>query len=80
MKADELREHVAMAIYECAFDPYNSNADQASRRIPSPGWAWERTSEEQRAFARRQAEAAIVVMAAYIHASRESKSDARRTG
>jgi hypothetical protein len=56
----DLREKVAIAIYEAAFDPRNE--DEAKRRIPSPGWAWEKTNEQQKQFARRQADAAIRVM------------------
>jgi len=54
-----LREQVARAIYECAFEPDPKNPAQAKKLIPSPGWAWDRTSDEMRAFALRQADAAI---------------------
>ncbi len=60
-----LREAVARAIYECAFIPDPDNPRQARREIPSPGWAWERTSDEMRAFALKQADAAIKAMRGY---------------
>ena len=56
-----LREEVAMAIYAAAFDP--KDEEEATRRKPSPGWCWERTSEEMREFARRQADWALLVIA-----------------
>jgi hypothetical protein len=54
------REKVARAIYHAAFMP--ANEEQATRRVPSPGWCWERTSEDQRQFALRQADAALGVI------------------
>lgn len=56
----ELRLKVAMAIYGAAFQP--QNPDEARRKVPSPGWAWEKASEPQRQFCLRQADAAIEVM------------------
>ena len=55
-----VRERVAMAIYHAAFAP--SDDAQRTRKVPSPGWCWERTSEPQREFCRRQADAAIAEM------------------
>ena len=55
-----LREAVARAIYGAAFYPQND--DEASRRKPSPGWCWDRTSPQCRQFAFQQADAAIHVM------------------
>jgi hypothetical protein len=55
-----LQERVARAIYEAAFQP--ANEKEAKRQVPSPGWCWERTSPEMRAFAMKQAAAAIEVM------------------
>lgn len=51
------RERVARAIYHASFMP--SSEAESRRRVPSPGWCWERTSEEMRQFALRQADAAI---------------------
>ena len=51
------RERVAMAIYHASFTP--ANANEAQRKIPSPGWCWEKTSEQQREFCLHQADAAI---------------------
>lgn len=56
----ELRLKVAMAIYGAAFQP--QNPDEARRKVPSPGWAWEKASEPQRQFCFRQADAAIKAM------------------
>lgn len=55
-----LQEHVARAIYHAAF----TEADR-KYATPSPGWCWEKTSENMRAFAMRQAAAAIVAMQTY---------------
>ena len=55
-----VREEVARAIYCAAFDPQNE--EQAKRRVPSPGWCWERTTEEMREFARQQADWALAVI------------------
>ena len=52
---------VAMAIHHAAFDP--QDAAQAKRQVPSPGWCWEKASQQHRDFAMRQAAAAI---AAYV--------------
>lgn len=57
-----VREQVARAIYECAFVPDPKNPQQARREIPSPGWAWDRTSDEMRTFALKQADAAIAAL------------------
>jgi hypothetical protein len=51
-------EHVARAIHCAAFAP--RNADEAARRIPSPGWCWEKCSDQHREFAIQQAQAAII--------------------
>lgn len=53
-------ERVAMAIYYAAFRP--KDEAEATFRKPSPGWCWEKTSEEQRAFCRKQAKWAIHAM------------------
>lgn len=53
------REKVARAIYHAAFLP---SPGQTARKVPSPGWCWEKTSEEMRQFALRQADAAIRAM------------------
>lgn len=49
-----------MMIYAAAFNP--KDAAEAKRQRPSPGWCWERTSEEMRAYARRQADFALAVV------------------
>ena len=54
------RVKVAMAIYHAAFMPRNK--DEEERRTPSPGWCWEKASEDQRQFCLRQADAAIKEM------------------
>jgi hypothetical protein len=53
-------ERVARAIYAAAFMPRDD--EEAQRRKPSPGWCWEKTSEEMREFVRRQALAAIAAL------------------
>ena len=57
-----LREEMARAIYEAAFDPDSPDEDVRARRKPSPGWAWDKTSEEIRDYCRRQADFALVVV------------------
>ena len=52
-----LREHVARAIYSAAFQP--GTEAEASRQRPSPGWCWDRAGDQMRAFALRQADAAL---------------------
>jgi hypothetical protein len=54
-----LREEMARAIYAAAFMP--DDEDRAARRVPSPGWSWQHTSEEMRQFALRQADFALAV-------------------
>lgn len=56
----DLETRVAMAVYHASFTP--TNEAEEKRQKPSPGWCWERTSEQMRAFARKQARAAIAVM------------------
>lgn len=51
-----LEEHVARAIYDAAYE------GKPERVKPEPGWSWERTSDEMRQFALRQATAAINAM------------------
>lgn len=54
-----LREKVAMAIYHAAFQP--STLEEAQRKVPTPGWCWEKASEAQKQFCLKQADAAIAV-------------------
>lgn len=51
------RERVARAIYHAAFLPVSE--EQARRKVPSPGWCWERATDDQKTFCMRQADAAI---------------------
>jgi hypothetical protein len=51
---NDLREEVAKAIYEAAYDKY--------RGRPSPGWCWEGVTEDMREFCRRQADFALKVV------------------
>ena len=48
---------VAQAIHYAAFAP--KDEDEARGRKPSPGWCWEKASQQHRNFAVRQAVAAI---------------------
>lgn len=57
-----LRDEIACGIYECAFDQYSDNEAVRSRRIASPGWSWEKTSEEMREYCRRQADVALEIV------------------
>jgi uncharacterized protein (DUF433 family) len=54
----ELRLNIAKAIYHAAFvrDP------NVPANVPSPGWCWEKASEEQRMFCLRQADFALLAM------------------
>ena len=54
MDNQALMVEIAKAIYFAAFDPIGSQPG-----VPSPGWAWEKTSEYMRQFAMRQAAFAI---------------------
>lgn len=53
-REQNLREEVAKAIYAAAYDP--------SRGKPSPGWCWEKVTEDMREFCRRQADFALEVI------------------
>lgn len=55
-----------MAIYHAAFLP--TTRAQQMRTVPSPGWCWQRASEPQREFCRRQADAAMAAMAMAMEA------------
>ena len=58
----QMVETVARAIYEASYTPPHpgpSNPGFTVLHVPSPGWAWDRTSEEMREFSRRQARAAL---------------------
>lgn len=50
----DLREEVAKAIYNAAYDKGRGN--------PSPGWCWEKVTEDMREFCRRQADFALEVV------------------
>ena len=58
-----LREHVARAIYNAAFAPKNEVG--SSRKMPSSGWCWDRSSEEMKQFAFMQPDAAILAIGQY---------------
>ena len=56
----DLEERIAKAIYHASFMP--TTTAELNRAIPSPGWCWDRASEVQKGFCRRQAQAAIEEM------------------
>lgn len=48
---------LAKVIYQASFQP--STKEQANRQVPSPGWSWEKTSEEMRAYCLHEARCVI---------------------